>query len=99
VKEVFQYGREDMTEFFGSFMDLYEGIFRLPKPVVAAVSGHSVAGGSVLALACDERVMAEGPFQFALNEVNLGVVLPPGVIPDGCGCYRASCGAGVVAWR
>ena len=80
VKEVFAYGREEMTDYFGSFMDLYEGLFRLPKPVVGAISGHSVAGGSVLALTCDERVMADGPFQFALNEVNLGVVLPPGVI-------------------
>src|SRR6266700_2518337 len=92
VKEVFAYGRGEMTEFFGSFMDLYEGLFRLPKPVVAAVSGHSVAGGSVLALACDVRVMAEGPFQFALNEVNLGVVLPPGVIRmavDAIGIHEA----------
>jgi enoyl-CoA hydratase/carnithine racemase len=78
--EVFQYGRETMTSYFGSFMDLYEGLFRLPKPVVGAINGHAVAGGAVLALACDERVMAEGAFKFALNEVNLGVVLPPGVI-------------------
>jgi len=80
AKEVFQYGREKMTSYFGSFMDLYEDLFRLPKPVVAALSGHTVAGGAVLALACDARVMAEGAFRFALNEVNLGVVLPPGVI-------------------
>ena len=80
VTEVFQYGREAMTSYFGSFMDLYEDLFRFSKPVVAAISGHAVAGGAVLALACDVRVMAEGPFQFALNEVNLGVVLPPGVI-------------------
>jgi enoyl-CoA hydratase/carnithine racemase len=39
-----------------------------------------VAGGAVLALACDVRVMAEGSFRFALNEVNLGIVLPPGLI-------------------
>ena len=80
VKEVFQYDRETMTSYFGSFMDLYEDLFRLPKPVVAAMSGHAVAGGAVLALACDVRVMAEGPFRFALNEVNLGVVLPAGII-------------------
>src|SRR5258708_6777422 len=80
VKEVFQYDRETMTLYFGSFMDLYEDLFRLPKPVVAALSGHTVAGGAVLALACDVRVMAEGPFRFALNEVNLGVVLPAGII-------------------
>jgi enoyl-CoA hydratase len=80
VKEVFQYNRAAMTSFFGAFMDLYETLFHLPKPVVAALSGHAVAGGAVLALACDVRVMAEGPFRFALNEVNLGIVLPPGII-------------------
>jgi Delta3-Delta2-enoyl-CoA isomerase len=80
VKEVFQYDREAMTQYFGSFIDMYENLFRLPKPVVAALSGHAVAGGAVLALACDVRVMAAGPFRFALNEVNLGIVLPPGII-------------------
>jgi enoyl-CoA hydratase/carnithine racemase len=68
VMEVFNYERETMTEFFGQFIDLYEGLVNLPKPVVAAISGHAFAGGAVLALACDVRVMAEGPFGFALNE-------------------------------
>jgi enoyl-CoA hydratase len=80
VTEVFQYDRAAMTSFFGAFMNLYETLFHLPKPVVGALSGHAVAGGAVLALACDVRVMAEGPFRFALNEVNLGIVLPPGII-------------------
>lgn len=80
VSEVFQYDRERMARFFGRFIDLYEGMLRLPKPVVAAVSGHAFAAGAVLALACDARVMAEGEFGFALNEVNLGVVVPPGFV-------------------
>jgi enoyl-CoA hydratase/carnithine racemase len=80
VTEVFEYDRDTMTDFFGRFIDLYEGIMRLPKPVVAAVSGHAFAGGAVLALACDTRVMAEGEFGFALNEINLGMALPPGMI-------------------
>ncbi|MFN0120006.1 MAG: enoyl-CoA hydratase/isomerase family protein [Blastocatellia bacterium] len=80
VAEVFGYDRAGMTAFFGRFIDLYESMLRLPKPIVAAVSGHAFAGGAVLALACDARVMAEGEFGFALNEVNLGVVLTPGVI-------------------
>jgi enoyl-CoA hydratase/carnithine racemase len=80
VKEVFAYDRETMTTYFGAYMDLYETLFRLPKPVVGALSGHAMAGGAVLALVCDVRVMAEGPFRFALNEINLGVVLSPSVI-------------------
>lgn len=80
VMEVFSYDRETMTTFFGRFIDLYEGMLRLPKPVVAAVNGHAFAGGAVLALASDARVMAEGQFGFALNEINIGLALPPGMI-------------------
>jgi len=80
VSEVFQYDRETMTGFFGRFIDLYEAMINLPKPVVAAVSGHAFAGGAVLALATDARVMAEGEFGFALNEINIGLALPPGMI-------------------
>ena len=80
VGEVFQYDRDVMSRFFSRFIDLYESILHLPKPVVAAVSGHAFAGGAVLALACDSRVMAEGEFGFALNEVNLGIVVPSGFV-------------------
>ncbi len=80
VAEVFAYDRDAMSAFFGRFIDLYEKLLRLPKPIVAAVNGHAFAGGAVLALACDERVLAEGECGFALNEVNLGIVLTPGVV-------------------
>ena len=53
---------------------LFDALRHLPKPTVAGINGHCYAGGSILALACDERIMAEGDFQFALNEVTLGVV-------------------------
>jgi enoyl-CoA hydratase/carnithine racemase len=78
--EVFRYDRETMTLFFSRFIDLYESLYLLPKPVVAAVSGHAYAGGAILALSCDFRILAKGNFGFALNEINLGMVLPPGVI-------------------
>jgi len=78
VNEVFQYSRRKMTEFFGRYIDLYESIYTLPKPIVAAIKGHAFAGGAILALACDARIMAQGSFKFALNEVNIGIVLPPG---------------------
>jgi len=79
VVEVFGYDRARMKDFFGRFIDLYEGLYTLPKPVVGAISGHAYAGGAVLALACDYRVIADGSFGFALNEIDLGVVLPPGI--------------------
>lgn len=78
--EVFRYDRETMTLFFSRFIDLYESLYLLPKPVVAAVSGHAYAGGAILAISCDIRILARGNFGFALNEINLGIVLPPGII-------------------
>jgi Delta3-Delta2-enoyl-CoA isomerase len=46
-------------------------------PIVAAITGHSPAGGAVLAAFCDWRVMAEGDFKIGLNEVHVGLPLPP----------------------
>jgi enoyl-CoA hydratase/carnithine racemase len=77
IREVFAYDREGMTTFFGRFIDLYESLYRFPKPVVAALSGHTVAGGAILAIACDVRIMAEGDYGFALNEINLGLAVSP----------------------
>ena len=76
VMEVFAYDREQMTAFLSSFGRLVGRILHFPKPVVAALPGHTVTGGAILALACDFRVMAEGNYRIAMNEIDLGVVLP-----------------------
>jgi enoyl-CoA hydratase len=74
--EVFGYDDARMRAFFDRFVSLLDTLRTLPKGTVAAVSGHAYAGGALLALACDFRVMAEGDAGFAINEVNLGLVLP-----------------------
>src|SRR5947208_645336 len=51
-------------------------VFTFPIPTVAAVTGHAIAGGAMLAFACDLRFMAEGPFRLQLNEVAIGLALP-----------------------
>jgi 3,2-trans-enoyl-CoA isomerase len=64
--------------------DLLRGLYGLlgalacsPIPVIAAMTGHAPAGGTVLALFCDWRVMAEGDWKLGLNEVAVGLTLPP----------------------
>lgn len=92
IREVFAYDRDGMAAFFGRFIDLYESLYRFPKPVVAALSGHTFAGGAILAIACDFRIMAEGEFGFALNEINLGLALSPTIrrmLADAVGVARA----------
>jgi enoyl-CoA hydratase/carnithine racemase len=63
------------TRFFGCARALAES----PVPVVAAIAGHAPAGGCVLALCCDYRVMAKGPFRIGLNETRVGLAAPEGI--------------------
>lgn len=79
VREVFAYERDAMSAFFKRFVKLYEALLRLPKPVGGALSGHTVAGGAFLALCFDLRVMAEGDYAFAVNEVKFGAIVPSAV--------------------
>jgi enoyl-CoA hydratase len=59
-------------------------VLEAPMPVVAAINGNAIAGGCVLALMCDERIMvSEGPKappKIGLNEAQLGLGLPSIVI-------------------
>ena len=54
---------------------LYE-LFQLPRPVIAAINGHAIAGGCVLAAACDYRIMASGPATIGVPELRVGLPFP-----------------------
>jgi len=58
----------------------FAALFAFPKPVVAAVNGHAVAGGAVLAAAADVRIGAEGAARIGLTEILLGVPFPVSVL-------------------
>jgi enoyl-CoA hydratase len=66
--------------YFGEFLPalsrLYETAFFFPKPVVAAVNGHAVAGGCVLACCADHRVMARGGGRIGVTELQVGLPFP-----------------------
>ena len=72
--ELIGYERGPMDDFFKSFGVLYAQLLKFEKPLIAAITGHSPAGGCVLAVACDNRYMAEGEkFRIGLNEVVVNV--------------------------
>jgi enoyl-CoA hydratase/carnithine racemase len=68
--------RKGMEEFVGAYCDLVRQIFVFGPPVVAALPGHAIAGGLILAMAADERIAAQGKGKFGLSEVVLGVSVP-----------------------
>ncbi len=73
---LFEFGRSQMLEVMGQFDRLVLRLFTWPAPVVAAINGHAIAGGCILALACDVRIMARGAFRAGLNEIELGLPFP-----------------------
>ncbi|MDA3913084.1 enoyl-CoA hydratase/isomerase family protein [Oleiagrimonas sp.] len=84
--------RESMRAFWREFFALCAALARSPIPSVAAISGHSPAGGAVLALFCDYRVMARGPYRIGLNEVQVGLTVPECIqlaLRRTVGTYRA----------
>jgi enoyl-CoA hydratase len=68
--------RKDMAIVLDNLVAVLKNLFFFPKPVVAAVNGHAVAGGLLLAVTADYRIGAEGSFSIGLSEVNLGVAAP-----------------------
>lgn len=68
-----------LTAAWESFFEAARAIAACPVPVAAAIAGHAPAGGCVLALCCDYRVMASGPFRIGLNETQVGLVAPEGI--------------------
>ncbi|MEO8001667.1 MAG: enoyl-CoA hydratase/isomerase family protein [Arenimonas sp.] len=61
------------------FFDAARALANSSVPVVAAIAGHNPAGGCVLALCCDYRVMARGPFRIGLNETQVGLAVPEAI--------------------
>lgn len=70
-------GRDDIRAFWRSFYAMLRAVSASPIPVGAAITGHCPAAGAVLAVFCDRRVMAEGAFKIGMNEVQVGLVVPP----------------------
>lgn len=72
---------EDEIKALGeALVDATRALFTFPRPVVAAINGHAIAGGALLALSCDRRIMANGKVKFGLTEARLGLAIPPSLL-------------------
>ena len=78
LKEVASLDVAGLTTFLGVLEDLVQALYEYPGPTVAWVNGHAIAGGCVMTLCCDVRVMtAREGVRIGLNEVALGLRFPP----------------------
>ena len=76
IPELIELTKKDFREFYTAFNQICMDMYTFPKPLVAAITGHAVAGGCILTLCCDYRFIAEGKKLMGLNEIKLGVPLP-----------------------
>jgi enoyl-CoA hydratase len=76
LKQVLDGGETYLDEFLPALSELLQTLFRFPKPLVAAVNGHAIAGGCVFACAADRRLMAEGKARIGVPELLVGLPFP-----------------------
>ena len=72
VPEFLNYSKSDFIRYLEKFTNFYTYLFLFPKPIVAALNGHTIAGGCMLATACDFRLMVTGKAKISLNEITFG---------------------------
>ena len=71
IKEMAQAQPVDMLN--NPFIDYWDRLLRITKPIIAAVSGFALGGGCEFAMACD-MIVASDSAQFGQPEINLGVM-------------------------
>lgn len=69
-------GADYLKQFLPALDAAFRTVFACTKPVVGAINGHAVAGGAILACACDHRVMADGKGRIGVPELLVGVPFP-----------------------
>lgn len=69
-------GPEYVEQFFPLLAGVVGELFELPLPVIVALNGHAIAGGAILAMAADYKLMAAGKGRFGIPELAVGVPFP-----------------------
>ncbi len=69
-------GPDYVRKFLPVLNAMFDAVFHFPRPVIAAVNGHAIAGGCVLACCADYRVMAQGNGRIGITELLVGLPFP-----------------------
>lgn len=75
IMEMYKPKVDRMKEFWSTLQDVWFKLYGSPFPTAAAINGHSPAGGCLLSLCCEYRVMCQN-YTIGLNETRLGIVAP-----------------------
>lgn len=76
LPELIEFSETELKIFYTSFNQMCLELFTFPKPTIAAITGHAIAGGCILSLCCDYRFIAKGRKLMGLNEIKLGLPVP-----------------------
>ena len=76
LKRLSEGGASYIRQFLPALHRLYDAVFFHPKPVIAAINGHAIAGGAVLACCADRRIMARDAGRIGVTEILVGVPFP-----------------------
>jgi 3,2-trans-enoyl-CoA isomerase len=76
IPHLFDLSPDDFAIFYQAFNEACMALYTHPKPAVAAITGHAIAGGCILTLCCDYRFIGQGRKLMGLNEIKLSVPVP-----------------------
>ncbi len=73
-------GESYLEQFFDAMVRSFRALFTFPRPLVAAVNGHAIAGGAVMVAAADYRIMSMGKGKIGVPELRVGIPFPVAAI-------------------
>lgn len=80
VGELLPLDRAAMSRFFARFIELFTAMYAFPRPLIAAINGHAIAGGLILALTADYQIVGAESATLGLSEIQLGLPVPFGAV-------------------
>jgi enoyl-CoA hydratase len=80
LKAIPRYSDEELQRLLHAINRMATAVYGCPIPVIGAINGHAIAGGFVLAMCCDWKIVADAPMQIGLTEVRVGVPYPAAAI-------------------
>jgi enoyl-CoA hydratase len=76
LKAIPNYSQTELRRLLDAINRMATAVYGCPIPVIGAINGHAIAGGFVLAICCDWKIVADAPMQVGLTEVRVGVPYP-----------------------